>query len=67
MLEKSPIASVVVRKAFAFNPKSIFVTKKKDLLKNLKFLLQNFSEPRFLMLLMLIKLPSSVESFLKMI
>ena len=66
MLEKSPIGSVVVRNASVFNPDSISVTKE-DLLKNLKHLQQHFFKIRFLLLLMLIKLPSSVESFLKMI
>ena len=36
MFEKSPIGSVVVRNASVFNPDSIFVTKKEDLLKKIK-------------------------------
>ena len=59
------LGSIVVRNTSVFNPKSIFVTKKKDLYKNVKLLLQNFSKSRFVMLLMLTKPPSSIESFLK--
>ena len=66
MFEKSPIGSVVVLNAFVFNRDSIFVTKKEDLLKNLK-LQQHFVKNKVLTASMLIKLPSNMESFLKMI
>ena len=67
MFEKSPIGAVVVRNASVFNPDSIFVTKKEDLRKHSKLPLQHFNKIKFVMLLMLTKLPSSMESFLKMI
>ena len=41
MFEKSPIGFDVVCNASVFNPDSIFVTKKEDLLKTLKLLLQH--------------------------
>ena len=47
MFEKSTIGSVVVYNASVFNPNSIFVTKKEDLLKNLK-LLQHIVKIKFL-------------------
>ena len=63
MFEKSPTGSVIVGNA------SVFVTKNEDLFKNLKILLQHFGKIKILTAIShaMAKLPSSMESFLKMI
>ena len=66
MLEKSPIGSAVVHNASCFNPTQ-FLQQKRRILKNQSFSCNIFSKSRFLLLLMLMKLPSSMESFLKVI
>ena len=66
MLEKSPIGSAVVHNASCFNPTQ-FLQQKRRILKSQSFSCNILSKSRFLLLLMLMKLPSSMESFLKMI
>ena len=66
MLEKSPIGSAVVHNASFFNPTQ-FLQQKRRILKSQSFSCNILSKSRFLLLLMLMKLPSSMESFLKVI